>query len=435
MLHIVISLLISSAWATPYPDPTQLLVMPDIQMKSLGGATQELASAERTLRLQVDWLAAGETYQLTQVMDEMSGTPARRARALKKDPYGSYRGELTVNGVTYYDALGTGKEYRKLVPSLTFRFPFPSSAGEFKLWAENPLTGVMELVLTEAVEPTRAVPVRTAAVETRLLKAATVGNPLVLAIYAEGYELSRKARFFERAQKVVSDLEKSGFPNVERFHYVAVFAESKEKLGRAIDRGETPVKRDSFLGLYFPHWNQFGRWFHVVYPTDEQQFRNALASVAYDYPLALVDDGEYWGVGNYMTHTAIPAESGSSFAFLLLHEFGHFLGLNEEYEDDGPTELEHAPGIREPWSPNITFHPQAGELKWGSHVKPGTQLPTPNSHGHSKTIGAYRGGYAGSEPAGKSHKPAKECIMRAGGEFCAVCNEALVKQLAKDAGE
>src|SRR4029078_1103016 len=146
-----------------------------------------------------------------------------------------------------------------------------------------------------------------------------------------------------------------------------------------------------------PYWDNFGRWYNVVYPTNENKFRNHLAVAPYDYPLILINNSGYWGVGNYMSLTAIPARNSTYFTYLLLHEFGHFFGLNEEYEGGGPTELEFAPGISEPWSQNITFlrSRELASLKWNRFVKETTPLPTPRDLWRSSNplYGAYAGGY------------------------------------------
>ena len=89
----------------------------------------------------------------------------------------------------------------------------------------------------------------------------------------------------------------------------------------AKDLGMPIPEKDSFLGLYFPYWNNFGRWYNVVYPTREARFRKSLATVPYDYALAILDDSAYWGVGNYRELTAVPANS-FQFTYLLTHELG-----------------------------------------------------------------------------------------------------------------
>ena len=147
-----------------------------------------------------------------------------------------------------------------------------------------------------------------------------------------------------------------------------------------------------------------------------------------------MDDREYWGVGNFNELTAIPAGNGS-FTYLLLHEFGHYFGLNEEYEGGGPTELAFAPGIDEPWSQNITFHATAADLKWKQWVSASTPIPTPNGQwSGSGPLGAYRGGYADTVPLGKSHKPGHNCTMKNGSKFCAICREAISQKVGHDLG-
>lgn len=422
----------TNALATPYPNPMELLPIPLHKTSKSAPVRSRILESIKVLRIQVDWKREGETYELKKIVTENSGTKALLNKAIYPDHYGSYLAELSVDGISYFDSIGMGKEYRVLTRSLSFRFPLITKVSKLKVWAENPETGVQELVLEETIEPKLATELPKIKIETRMLRDSTSAKPLVFTIYADAYSESRKERFFEKAKKVVSVLEKSNFPGQENFRILAVFAPSKSKLGNARDFGDTPVSRDTFLGLYFPHWNKVARWYNIVYPTNESQLRAGLGQAPYDYPFVLMDDNEYWGVGNYRMFTAVPAEA-QEFDYLLLHELGHFLGLNEEYEEEGPTELEFAPGIVEPWSPNMTFHPHRGELKWEHLVSLETPLPTPYSMA-GNVVGAYQGGYAGSEPRGKNHKPVKTCTMGNGGGFCPVCIEGISKQITKDSG-
>jgi hypothetical protein len=215
----------------------------------------------------------------------------------------------------------------------------------------------------------------------------------------------------------------------------AVFAPSKKNHGSAKNLGTPVPEFESFLGLYYAYWYPFGRWYHVMYPTRESKYRNSIGQVPYDYPIALVDNGNYWGVGNFNELTAIPSDS-SSFTYLLLHELGHFFGLNEEYESGGRTELEFAPEIDEPWSQNITFLRDKSELKWRDFVSSSTPLPTPKFHwSDASSYGAYKGGYAQSQPVGQSHKPGLSCIMNSSGTFCPICKHAIEEKIKFDLGE
>jgi len=395
------------------------------------------ASGVDSLRVTLQWNRANESFQMATLTKEKSGTANLVHRA--NDLLGSYVAELrsSQGELLGRDTIGTGSAFRKLTRALTFRFPLPSeSTVLLKVSAENPISGERELVLDEAIEvaSANALVVRND-IEVRSLKAATAQPAVVVNIYADGYSSSRKSQFFSAASKTVDVLSRNRFPKFENFEIRAVFAPSNVALGSAQDLGLPVRRRDSFLGLYYPYWDKFDRWYHVVYPTDEQHYRDGLAQVPYDYPVVLMDSSEYWGVGNYMELTAVPA-TNSSFSYLLLHEIGHYFGLNEEYEGGGPTELAFAPNIAEPWSQNITFQTDRSQIKWKHHIQSSTRIPTPSSSWSSGgPWGAYEGGYAETEPLGRSHKPGLSCVMNTQGAFCPICAEALAKKINTDIGQ
>jgi hypothetical protein len=174
----------------------------------------------------------------------------------------------------------------------------------------------------------------------------------------------------------------------------------------------------------------------VVYPTSEEKYRGALASAPYDYPVALIKSSEYWGVGNYNELTAVPSNN-RSFGYLLMHELGHYLGLNEEYEGGGRTELEFAPAIKEPWSQNITFETDRSKLKWAEFVAESTPVPTSRWDWigpKDGPWGVYKGGYADSDNK-RSHKPGFKCVMSSGKSFCPICRQAIEQKIKYDLGQ
>lgn len=131
-----------------------------------------------------------------------------------------------------------------------------------------------------------------------------------------------------------------------------------------------------------------------------------------------------------MAFTAIPAASTMYFNYLLTHEFGHFFGLNEEYQGGGRTELEYAPEMAEPWSQNITFltDKRYDKLKWNTFVNKNMPLPTPHAKWRENppTYGAYQGGYADSVSSkGRSHIPGLSCTMEAQKHFCDICRKGI----------
>lgn len=442
-MHKLITLFFISSLAlsNPYWDPSKIAKDPDYEPKVREWTTldpQQLRDeGVDILRVNVSYNEG--KFKFEGASKERSGTEALLKRAGKKDSLGSYHGVL-VNALNdtplFYDSIGTGAEFRLLTRALTFRFPMTSGVlYRFELYGESPETGKTELILKENVNPVLASRSRIKErVEVKLLKKATVTPALKVNVYAEGYTSTDSTAFFKSAQKTVDTLVSSRFPGVEQFEMVGVYSVSKTKLGKAQDLGMPVPERDSFLGLYFPYWNPFGRWYHVVYPTREKKFRDAVGSVPYDYAIVLVDDSAYWGMGNFNEFTVVPA-GNSSFSYLLLHEFGHFFGLNEEYEGGGKTELQFSAKIEEPWSQNITFHPKNGELKWGKFVGESVQLPTPPSvWTGTGPYGAYKGGYADSLPLGVSHKPGFKCTMESGTKFCPICTEAIKEKIRFDTG-
>jgi hypothetical protein len=431
------------AVANPYPYEEDIAV--DANPVSRGPATPPrlLAPADLgaeglpVLRVQVRWNQNTDDFSIEKVERERSGTEAFATAARYDDPHGSYKARLTdaaTGRPLSFAVLGTGSGFRKLTRMLTFRFPLPAAPVRFELTAENGDSGVMESVIDQTIDPAAAAPSPpVAGLDVRILREATATPKLVVNIYADGYTAARVDQFWVDAARVPSALAAGDFPMLEHFEFRGVFSPSAEALGSPRNLGLPVPVRDSFLGLYYPYWHNFGRYFHVVYPTSELKYRRAIGSVPYDYPIALLDSDSYWGVGNFKELTAVPARN-DRFGYLLRHEFGHFFGLNEEYESGGATELSFAPQIDEPWSQNITFHPQRDQLKWGGHVASGTRLPTPSGDWDGKSYGAYPGGYGETPHSGAVYKPGRSCTMNTGASFCAICAGAIAERVKIDLG-
>lgn len=438
MIHITLFLPFN-AYANPYWDaqkvPKDSSYSPLISTNTNTLKTVANDAAIDVLRIQIDWKEANESYTVSKMVIESSGTPALLMRSKLKPRWGSYLGVLKDDktGLTvYYDAIGTGKEYRKLTRAINLRFPLPVEDMTFELFAENPTTGIMEKVVTQKIAATQLQKQSTAIedVEVKELALATKTPSLRINIYAEGYLADEKSSFWQHAMKVVNVLQREKFPGLEYMSFYAVFHPSAQKLGSPKNLGLPVPEFNSFLGLYYPYWNNFGRWYDIVYPTRENKLRQGLATAPYDYPIVLINHSGYWGVGNYLSLTAIPAANSTYFTYLLLHEFGHFFGLNEEYEGGGRTELEFAPGITEPWSQNITFlmNKSHANLKWNTFVDARTKLPTPDSMWKSSppVYGAYKGGYGDSKSTlSTSHKPGLSCMMESREHFCDICIQGI----------
>jgi hypothetical protein len=437
---VVLFLCASTVLAKPHFDP-QKLELPKVDFSQRQNLKQvkKMTQGLPILRVDIAW-SKDETYKIALMQTEFSGTGALYARATSRDSLGSYHATLIVDGEKYHASAGTGRLYRELVRTISFRFPLKESASSFKLTfeAEDINSGEIKKVWEKELNMDEFKIHQTQTVEAKVVRAALKSPSLKVVFYAEAFDNQNKANFEKAVQKAIAAIEQN-IPYQEYFEFISVYAPSEEVgLGRAEDFGPNIKERKTFLGLYHPYWAKFGRWYHVVYATDQTKYRNSLAQVAYDYPIALVNSSQYWGVGNYKENTAIPTEN-SYFSFLLLHEFGHFMGLNEEYEGGGRTELEFAPKTKEPWSQNLTFNPDQETLKWKNLLAPGIPIPTSHSDysrfgGASvNPIGAYHGGYADSDTV-RSHKPAMNCTMNSGGSFCQVCKDAMKDLIHFDLG-
>jgi len=458
LVLVMIFFAVRTALSNPYPDPNKVPKLPsailDRYRDQKPVLKMDLGTREAiriTVGVQTD-PSTKDVWRISEMVLENSGTDALAQRTKTKPEWGSFLGILeflseTAQGkrrVQRFDSVGTGHLFKFLNRELSFRYLAEDFTGaganprlKFRLIAENSKTGVMQEVFQKEFSYSDlSQSTLSGEVEVRELKKADTSHALQLVIYSEGYLAGEKDLFFQHANRVPNVFEQFKFPDLNRVRILAAFFPSARSLGSAQALAMPVPKFNTWLGLYFPYWMNFGRWYHVTYPTRENDFRHSLASVPYDYPIALTNSSNYWGVGNYKSHTAIPAKS-TSFGYLLMHEFGHFMGLNEEYDGGGRTELEFAPLIQEPWSQNLTFLREPAKLKWRNFVANSTPVPTPSSQWNSlrPLYGAYSGGYGDSEPIKQSYIPGLSCVMEAGKDFCPICQHALHEMITHDLGE
>ncbi len=399
-------------------------------------------TVEDVIRIQVDWggSSAPDTYNLGDVVFEKSGTQALHDRSWNIDPRGSFLSYVRdpfSDDIIYQAGVGIGQVYRTLDRTIAFRFPATDESFVFTMDVENADTGVFEEVIRTTIDPNIVDWTETYEVERRHLRYAVEEPHVLVTIYAEAFSSARKEHFFDRAQAVVDTFENTNLPGFSRLAFDAVFRVSNDSLGSPVNRGMPVPIPDTYLGMYYPYWsgpwdNGFSRWNMIMYPTDVTKFRTGLGQAPYDYPIILVDSSAYWGTGNYNAHTAIPSDA-NQFSYLLRHEFGHFIGLNEEYSTDG-TELFFGYGVDEPFSQNLTFKTDREDLKWADLVDESTPLPTNASDYYTYGIGAYPGGYAGDDSRSHIPVPSGRCIMDSASDFCEVCRQAIISKIQFDSG-
>jgi hypothetical protein len=390
---------------------------------------------ERVMRIQIDW-SQELGFVMATPIKELSGTHALSKRAMREDLLGSFVGIVSDPATgqrIFQTTIGMGYSYLPAVRAVTFRYPERKQPFVFTLRAENATSGAMEIVLERTLDPATFETAPVQNIELIPLRAAQRQPALLVNFYSEGYLMGGRDKFLTDARNMVRSLETTDFPNQARMEFRAVWSPSAVALGSAQNLGTPVPERDSFLGLYYPYWLNYNRWNVIVYPTRERRYRNAIGQVPYDYPIAIMDTTVYTNVGNYNELTAVANGTGSV-QNLLLHELGHYFGLNEEYNNGG-TELVFANGLAEPWSQNMTFQTTAASIKWHALIKAGTPIPTPTASWTGDNVGAYRGGYGGIDARSHVPVPDRVCIMSSGSSYCPVCRAAIAEKVIFDLGE
>jgi hypothetical protein len=148
-------------------------------------------------------------------------------------------------------------------------------------------------------------------------------NRINLPILAEGYTLAEKEKFFEDCQRIVGDLfgHKAFASYLPLFNVYAIFVSSRES-------GVTDIERkDTAFGLYrSPAGSKRGIVPSSTWAID-RAFNKAPGA---DYPIILVNDDYYGGLGGRYAITTRSLTSGS---MVLRHELGHNFGnVGEEYD-------------------------------------------------------------------------------------------------------
>jgi hypothetical protein len=143
--------------------------------------------------------------------------------------------------------------------------------------------------------------------------------------------------------------------------------------------------------------------------------------------IGLVNAGHY-GASSWGDHAWIPA-GHPDFVNLLLHEFGHMLGLRDEYDSPLAGQFTNIQSYA-----NVTNTP--GAPQWGGtgkiYLNAACQQQLPANHlpvnqASPNEIGAFQG--ASYDPC-KNHRPMATCKMRnIRDEFCTVCLDLMNEYL------
>ena len=250
----------------------------------------------------------------------------------------------------------------------------------------------------------------------KVIQKAKIGNPIYVAIVAEGFTKEEMPLFISKAKDVAEELfEHKAFADHEdAFSIVAVETVSQES---GVSNPHTNLWKNSVLQ------SNFGTFYSERYLTTSRikNLHNQLAGTPYDHIIILANTDIYGGGGIFNTYT-LTTSNHKKFAQVVVHEFGHsFAGLADEYfyavdvfENTGTNQIE-------PWEQNITSLANF-DLKWKNMLQKETPIPT-----ETKDLNKYRiGVYEGLEGNGL-YIPSHDCRMKTNEatDFCPVCERAI----------
>lgn len=167
---------------------------------------------------------------------------------------------------------------------------------------------------------------------------------------------------------------------------------------------------------------------------------------AWDRAILLVNSSVHGGAGGKVAITS----TGSGWTTTALHEFGHSLGLADEYETwfgcpgVGETAYYQHSNV-EPDEPNVTIQTKRSKLKWRTFVLPTTQLPTTSNPDCTRcdtqaspvpagTVGLFEGAHYCHCGA---YRPEFNCLMRTlwSGGYCTVCRAWIRRKIAEEVNQ
>ncbi len=239
-----------------------------------------------------------------------------------------------------------------------------------------------------------------------LVKNGTSAECVDLAIVAEGYTNDETDKFWKDANRAVEALfTHEPFTRLKHKFNVVAVASTSEQSGPSIPHDNIWTRTalmSAFDTFYTPRYHTLSRDY-LLY--------DILSGILFEHIIVLVNTKEYGGGGIYNQWMTCAADH-STFAKVLVHEFGHsYAGLGDEY-DYGDEMGERYHSQVEPWEPNITTMADFSS-KWQDMM--GQNGVSLFDGGGYQTKGVWR--------------PCETCRMKENNvtNFCPVCTRAIEK--------
>ena len=238
-----------------------------------------------------------------------------------------------------------------------------------------------------------------------LHQAADTSRCIHIAFVAEGYTADEMDHYLDHCRQAIGSLFRhEPFKSMQdRFQIIALKSASRESGTSEPSKG---IWRNTALGSHFDTFysDRYLTTLHL------KRLHDLLAGTPYEHIIILVNT-EHYGGGDIYNSYNLSYTGGKNFLPVVVHEFGHsFGGLGDEYAygNDDPTYFED----HEPWEPNLTTKATAF-IKWENLIQEGK-------------AGLYEGGGYLEKGVWRG---AENCRMRTNEEpeFCAVCQQALVR--------
>jgi len=303
-------------------------------------------------------------------------------------------------------------------------FPFPKNKVVVKWYSRN-YDGLFKVKMEQLIDPSNYFIQPGIQTKHHVYDALYSGDPhqkIDIVILPDGYTADEMELFKSDCDKFAKELFEFQPYNQykDRFNIRGVLAPS---IDSGNDIPADSIWKNTLLNTSFYTFNSE----RYCMTEDYLKVRDLAANAPYDQIYILVNTEKYGGGAIYNFYN-VSVNSNKQAGKIFVHELGHgFAGLADEYYDNSTSYNDFYNTVVEPWEPNITTLVNF-EKKWKHLLNDGTPVPTPDTKEYNQMLGVFEGG---GYMAKGVYRPKHDCMMKTfqGREFCAACQEAIIKMI------